>query len=757
MLSSRSVTPGERVAVRKSLIMCATCGSILARDGAPCPVCDKDDPDSQREQAVFADKYRLERTLGRGGMGTVYMATDLSLERTVALKMLHASLASEPDVVQRFEKEARMMARLEHPNLVPIYAVEKYEAIPFIVMKYLEGKTLSQARREKGRPFAAAEVTPLLAQVAAGLSFMHDKGFVHRDLKPGNLFLGGDGHLTILDLGIARDATSTLTRPGLPMGTPHYMSPEQTETTHLDLRSDLYSLAVILFELVVGKLPFAGDNEFDLMRAHRDAPVPDASVVGRTSREVAQVLTRALAKKRDERYPTARELASAWEEAARAPAPPPEAVPPAEARAPAHATPLSRPRPAGATPPPAEGAAARSTPVSRPPPGGVKLATPAPRPSAPPRAPPPQPSAPPRAPQPQPPAPAAPPPPAASPASEAATKGTDPLAPAALLPEASQTMSEDDDAGDSTAVVNSDQMIAQIRALTAAASSDRTASELPPVRGSPSDQSGAALGDTVDGSGGLAIPTAMLPSPAREGAMPLEGARSTADSGRDFTVPQAPSLAPGAEGQRRLLLGVAASAAVALLGLGAWLLWGGRRTPPEAPETPDVVELGTQGPKPRPADRPGSPLPAQDTRQAPRTTAQGSGAPDAPTAGGTPSTNAAPAPGTEPRSAPPPANPTAAVQPTDAPTGDPVKPPAPARPRTERAFAELRVLVTVGGKNGWAQVWLDGADKGYTPATLKVSPGTHALELRRPGKPSERRSLKVTPGSPTVVRVDLPP
>src|SRR5581483_6244682 len=150
----------------------------------------------------------------------------------------------------RFEKEARMMARLEHQNLVPIFAVDRAEDVPYIVMKLLEGKTLSQTKRARGRPYEPMEVTPLLEQLAHGLGHIHERGVVHRDIKPGNLFLAPDGHLTILALGVARDGLGHLTTPGTQLGTPQYMSPEQAVTAGLDARSDIYSVGVILFELV---------------------------------------------------------------------------------------------------------------------------------------------------------------------------------------------------------------------------------------------------------------------------------------------------------------------------------------------------------------------------------------------------------------------------------------------------------------------------------------------------------------------------
>ncbi len=303
---------------------------------------------------LLAGKYRLEQPLGHGGMGTVYRAVDVSLDRQVAVKVLHASLAGYPELVARFEREARLMARLDHPNLVPIYAVEKNEDTPYIVMKLLDGQTLRQTSRSRARPFRPNEVTPLLQQICAGLGFMHARGIVHRDLKPGNLVIGPDGHVTILDLGVARDVDTGLTRPGEWIGTPLYMSPEQTMGTTMDPRSDLYSLGVIVYEMLTGKPPFIGENELETMRAHREGPIPDVASTSGTSRAISDVLAKVLAKAPESRFANAEELLAAWNAAVRAPA---------EASDPSEETPLENPR---ATPPSRPAAIASSTTVLRP-------------------------------------------------------------------------------------------------------------------------------------------------------------------------------------------------------------------------------------------------------------------------------------------------------------------------------------------------------------------------------------------------------
>lgn len=286
---------------------CAACESEVSEGAETCPICG-----AHPTEPVIAGKYKLTELVGRGGMGTVHLAIDQSLDRTCAVKMLRPVFKGEPAIVQRLDKEARILARLEHPNVVPIYAVERFNGLPVIVMKYLEGKTLGKLRRERGRPWTAEEFTPIFKQLCAGLGFIHSKDVVHRDLKPGNLFVSPEGHVTILDMGISRTLDSTLTMPGLSLGTPHYMSPEQTITTQLDARSDLYSLGVIVFEALTGRLPFLAESAFEHMQAHRDAPVPNAADLAQVPPLIGTVLQRLMAKSPADRYQTARELSEAW-------------------------------------------------------------------------------------------------------------------------------------------------------------------------------------------------------------------------------------------------------------------------------------------------------------------------------------------------------------------------------------------------------------------------------------------------------------
>jgi serine/threonine protein kinase len=271
-----------------------------------------------RVDDVLEGKWRLERKLGEGGMGTVYLAHDLQLDRKVAIKILASSLAGDSELVARFEREARLTASLEHPNIVPVYAVGEMQGRPFLVMKKLEGRTLAAYLRECGA-LPGDELLALMRQLCSGLDFIHARGFIHRDIKSGNIFIGPDGLATILDFGILRSSENAeaLTRTGMVMGTPQYMSPEQAlGAKEIDHRADLYALAVLLFECLTGTLPFEAESELSLIQMQAHAPPPD--VIDRAPwvpKPVAEVVKRALAKRPEDRYASAGELLVALEDA----------------------------------------------------------------------------------------------------------------------------------------------------------------------------------------------------------------------------------------------------------------------------------------------------------------------------------------------------------------------------------------------------------------------------------------------------------
>ena len=271
-----------------------------------------------RTHDVLLGRYRLEDKIGEGGMGTVFIAHDSELDRKVAVKLLAAALVNDAEVLERFEREARLTAKLDHPNIIPIYDVGRHEGRPFIVMKLLQGDSLVGRLRAKGG-FTADETIKLMRQLALGLDYLHGQGFIHRDIKAANIFVSPEGLATILDFGILRQksATTGITRTGMVMGTPHYMAPEQAlGLKDVDHRVDLYALAVVLFECLTGTLPFEADSELRLIQLQAHAPVPE--ILDRAPwipRPVADVVKKALSKKPDDRYNTAAELVAALEAA----------------------------------------------------------------------------------------------------------------------------------------------------------------------------------------------------------------------------------------------------------------------------------------------------------------------------------------------------------------------------------------------------------------------------------------------------------
>ena len=281
-----------------------------------------------QEATILRNNYRLERLLGRGGMADVYLAFDLRRQAHVALKVLREDLAEDPEFVRRFAREADALARLEHPNVVRFYSFERKGATAFIVMDYVPGTTLQRRLAEAEGPLPLEEVTAMLRRVGAALQFAHGEGYVHRDVKPGNVMLREDGNALLSDFGIARAAESaTLTT--MAMGTPAYMSPEQILGRELDRRTDIYSLGVVLYELTTGRRPFTGDEygltssgtTTRLREAHLKLPPPDPRTFNPAlPAGVAQVIVRALAKEPADRWPDVLSLLQASEGALGKPA-----------------------------------------------------------------------------------------------------------------------------------------------------------------------------------------------------------------------------------------------------------------------------------------------------------------------------------------------------------------------------------------------------------------------------------------------------
>ncbi|MGH7617752.1 MAG: serine/threonine-protein kinase [Gemmatimonadaceae bacterium] len=268
-------------------------------------------------QQALAGDYSLERELGRGGMGIVYLAREVQLDRLVAIKVLPGAFAARADVRERFLREARMAASLSHPHIVPIYRVGEAGGFVFFAMAYVNGETLGERLRTRG-PLAAPVAARLLREIAWALSYAHGRGIVHRDIKPDNILIEAEtGRALVSDFGIARGAEDTaLSDPGRVMGTAHFMSPEQASNEALDGRSDFYSLGVVAYLAVSGKLPFDASNSAALALQHLGAPVPSLSAaVPSAPRPLVTVIERCLRKSPDERFPSGEALAEALDAA----------------------------------------------------------------------------------------------------------------------------------------------------------------------------------------------------------------------------------------------------------------------------------------------------------------------------------------------------------------------------------------------------------------------------------------------------------
>ena len=242
--------------------------------------------------------YQILQQLGQGGMATVYKAYHPSLDRYVAIKALHPAFMDDPNFLARFQREARVVAKLEHPNIVPIFDFAEHEGRPYLVMKYIEGETLKAALERN--PLPVEEILRVVEAVGSALAYAHQRGILHRDIKPSNVLLAADGQIYLADFGLARIAQSgetTLTSDRM-VGTPQYISPEQAMSRpDLDARTDIYSLGVMLYEMVVGRVPFSADTPFAVIHDHIYSPLPPPRTINAdVSPAVERVLLKALAK-----------------------------------------------------------------------------------------------------------------------------------------------------------------------------------------------------------------------------------------------------------------------------------------------------------------------------------------------------------------------------------------------------------------------------------------------------------------------------
>jgi serine/threonine protein kinase len=303
-------------------MFCSRCGSEITGKSKFCPSCGLDlmattpvhaiatgalqETDLVRE--ALASEYEIIEELGRGGMALVYRARDRQLEREVAIKVLPFSLAFDAEFVERFQREARTAAQLEHPNIIPIYRVGRSGRVIYFVMKFLRGGSLSTVLGER-KKLTPPEIRRLLLEAGSALGYAAQRGIVHRDIKPDNIMFDEFGQCMLTDFGIAKAASGQrLTGTGMSIGTPHYMSPEQARAQAIDGRSDIYSLGVVAYQCLTGAVPYDGEDSFSIGYKHITEPIPTPSLITADERRIFEVIKRMLMKDPADRFQSCEEL-----------------------------------------------------------------------------------------------------------------------------------------------------------------------------------------------------------------------------------------------------------------------------------------------------------------------------------------------------------------------------------------------------------------------------------------------------------------
>ena len=258
---------------------------------------------------VLSGRYRLESKLGSGGMSTVYLALDEVLDRPVAVKLLHREISEEADQLERFRREARAAARLSHPNLVGVIDAGEDDGRPYIVFEYIEGRTLKRRIQEEGS-LPVDEAVAYAIEIGRGLTAAHARKLVHRDVKPQNVLIDPDGRAKVTDFGIARSLEQKgMTATGRVLGTTDYVSPEQAMGEDVDERSDVYSLGIVLYEMLTGDVPFSAETQVGVAMKHVNEPMPDVQTKRpEVSAAVASVIDRSTTKDPRDRYSSVAEM-----------------------------------------------------------------------------------------------------------------------------------------------------------------------------------------------------------------------------------------------------------------------------------------------------------------------------------------------------------------------------------------------------------------------------------------------------------------